>query len=187
MKTVTTKNVFAKTVLLTALLATTAQPAFADKDSIANKTGEVLGQFFNGMVSGATPESLKNAGAVTTKAAGDRAAAELSGKSTQITGDVTIDVTAKNVTSIASGNDSVSDIKIGTIGASQLKDVEITVDVGDVTSVASGNESMSFIKIGTIENSKIDGTAKITVKAENITSIASGDKSFSSIAMGSIY
>ena len=119
--------------------------------------------------------------------AADRAGKEISGASTLVTGTMVIDIKAGDVTSLASGNNSASDIKIGTIGGSMLKDVMIDVDVKDVTSVASGEKSQSFVKIGSIEKSKVDEVASIKVKANEVASIASGQQSSSSVALGSVY
>jgi tRNA threonylcarbamoyladenosine modification (KEOPS) complex Pcc1 subunit len=135
----------------------------------------------------AMTSKLAEKGADALGQAADRGGKEISGVSTLVTGNMLIDIKAEDVTSLASGNNSASDIKIGTIGGSTLKDVMIDVDVKDVTSVASGEQSQSFIKIGSIENSKVDGIASINVKAEDVASIASGQESRSSIAMGSAY
>ncbi len=107
--------------------------------------------------------------------------------STKISGEMIIDVKAGDVTSVALGSDNISDVKIGTIGGSDLKDVEIKVDVQDVTSVALGSDNKSIVSIGSIENSKIGGSAKINVKAGDITSVALGSDNTSSVRMGSVY
>ncbi len=187
-------SVFAKTVLVTALAAASVQPAFAADPSLIDRAGKAVTDFAkdrildvaNAAVEGGT-EFATDTAATLAGGANDIKGSLLSGKSsTQISGNVNIQVEAGDITSTASGENSVSTIDIGTISGSQLKDVDIKVKVGNVTSTASGKDSASIIGIGTIASSKIGGTTNIEVEAQDVSSIASGDNSTSIVKLGSI-
>jgi tRNA threonylcarbamoyladenosine modification (KEOPS) complex Pcc1 subunit len=184
-------------IFISTLIMVVAQPVSAAEgqqqekgffDKISDYAGEAIdkvGKVWDTLTTITSETGQSASGAV--NQALDRAGKWASGVSTLVTGNMLIDIKAGDVTSLASGNNSTSDITIGTIGGSTLKDVLIDVDVNDVTSVASGEKSKSFVRIGSIENSKVDGIASINVKAKDVASIASGQESRSSIAMGSAY
>lgn len=182
------KTSIKKTVLLTALLAVTAQPVFAD--GLAGFAKQVGTDVLTG-IAGMGVDGLANIATDTGNTAED-AVQSLRGnlrgmqRTTEISGNVNIEVDAGDISSTAEGEGSVSSIDIGTISSSKLTNVDITVEVGDVTSYASGKNSTSIIGIGTIANSEIGGNATIAVTAGDVSSMSSGENSTSIVKLGSI-
>lgn len=70
----------------------------------------------------------------------------------KIEGDVDISVESGDIESNAIGNESSSEISIGSVRNSEVGgDVTIDVKTGDVTSNAIGNKTTSRVSVGSIE------------------------------------
>ena len=70
----------------------------------------------------------------------------------KIEGDVDISVETGDVISAAIGNESSSEVSIGSVRNSEVGgDVTIDVKTGDVISAAIGNETTSRVSIGSVE------------------------------------
>lgn len=69
---------------------------------------------------------------------------------TQIKGNTEINVTTKNTTAVATGENTVARNRIGVIKGDKKGDTKITVDAANVTTVASGRNKKACTNIGGI-------------------------------------